>query len=258
MKCLLHAAALLVAAAAASCGSNATGSTMSGSPTTPTAVAVTTPPAPATPVVSLPAMYQDFGNGTQVSLDGQVVILRTRDLPDHNSPYYGAGHPQYESPHPGMQVNPNLIVTQNLVFRVPASPAAAAQSDTPLGPIGVAVNGVALFNQYAAGRSPLTSEIPSFDRYSGHPQQAGQYHYHVEPVWIAAARGKSALIGVLLDGFPVYGTVEADGSAPSGLDACNGHVGPTPHVGQGIYHYHVTASPPYISGCFRGAPGSIG
>src|SRR5206468_8012453 len=66
----------------------------------------------------------------------------------------------------------------------------------PLGPIGIAVNGVAIFNQYAAGRSPLASEIFSFDRYNGHPQQTGMYPYHVEPLWITSNRGASSLIGV--------------------------------------------------------------
>ena len=67
-----------------------------------------------------------------------------------------------------------------------------------------------------------------------------------------------AVIGVLLDGFPVYGTIDTNGATPSDLDACNGHVGATPHFPQGIYHYHVTSAPPYISGCFRGTPGTIG
>ena len=241
--------AALVAAtalAAASCGSSSTAPAATTS--------VTTPTAPAT----LPSFFQEFGNGTAVSLAGQTVTLRTSDLPDHNSPYYGAGNAKYEAPQPGMQLAPNLIVAQSLTFRVTASPVSGAASDTPLGPIGVSVNGVALFNQYAAGRVPLGPEIQSFDRYNGHPSPSGQYHYHVEPLWITAAKGKSALIGVLLDGFPVYGTIDTNGAAPSDLDACNGHVGATPHFPQGIYHYHVTSAPPYISGCFRGTPGTIG
>ena len=56
-----------------------------------------------------------------------------------------------------------------------------------------------MYNQYAAGRQPLTTEIISFDRYNGHPNQNDQYHYHFEPLWLTAA-GKSAFLGVLLDG----------------------------------------------------------
>lgn len=247
---------VLVAVAATNCGSS--DSTTATAPSSTTSTTPTTTTTTATTTTTLPSMYQEFGNGMQVSLEGQTVVLRTTDLPDHTSPYYGVGNAKYETPQAGMQVNPNLIVAQNLVFRVPASPASTTSSDTPLGPMGVAVNGVALFNQYAAGRSPLAGEILSFDRYNGHPQQSGQYHYHVEPLWITAAKGKSGLVGVLLDGFPVYGTIDQNGTTPSNLDACNGHVGATAHFPQGIYHYHVTSAVPYISGCYRGTPGSIG
>ena len=41
------------------------------------------------------------------------------------------------------------------------------------------------------------------------------------------------------------------------LDECNGHTTATPDFPDGIYHYHVTATFPYISGCYRGTPGSV-
>jgi hypothetical protein len=201
-------------------------------------------------------MYRLF-YGAPASVEGAFVVIRATSVPDHPSPYFGVGHSMYEAPHAGMQVNPNRIATQSIVLRVPLNPASAAASDTPMGPMGVAVNGVALFNQYAAQRAPLDQEIPSFDRYNGHPQQQGQYHYHLEPLFLTA-QGSSRLIGVLLDGFPVYGTRDPDGSAPAGLDACNGHVRATPEFPGGIYHYHVVAAPPYIAGCFRGSPGTVG
>ena len=207
-----------------------------------------------------PAMYQRFQSSmVNITVEGTTVVLKSNTVPDHKSPYWGVGNALYEAPHAGMMVNPNLIVSQTLTLRVPMTPAiAAAGSDTPLGPMGMSVNGVPLFNQYAAGRSPLTSEIISFDRYTGHPQQSGQYHYHMEPTWLTGNNGASSLIGVLIDGFPVYGTKETDGSSPSGLDSCNGHIHATPDVPAGLYHYHVTAAVPYISGCFKGTAGSVG
>lgn len=237
------AAALLAGASLAACG---------GSPSSPTPAASATPGSTA----GLPDMYRQF-YGTSASVDGGFVVIRATSVPDHASPYFGFGHAMYEAPHAGMQVNPNRIVSQNIVLRVPLSPSSATASDTPMGPMGVAVNGVALFNQYAAQRAPLDQEIVSFDRYNGHPQQQGQYHYHLEPLFLTA-QGSSRLIGVLLDGFPVYGTRDADGSTPSGLDGCNGHVSATPEFPGGIYHYHVVSAPPYIAGCFRGAPGTVG
>ena len=223
------------------------GSAAATAPTTAAALTTT---------ATLPAIYAKFGNGVRVSTDGTTVTLATTDVPDHNSPYFGVGNARYETPQAGMAVNPNLIAAQNITFRVPASPARGTASDTPLGPIGIASNGVVLFNQYAAGRTPLTSEIFSFDRYNGHPSPSNQYHYHVEPLWLTAA-GKAVFIGVLLDGFPVYGPQEANGSAPTGLDGCNGHTAATADYPNGIYHYHVTSAPPYISGCFSGAAGTV-
>lgn len=236
------------------CGSSES-LTTSPTATTTSASAATPTPTPGSTSSSLPASYSQF-YGAQVSLDGAFVVLRATSVPDHASPYFGSGNSGYEAPQAGMQVNPNRIVSQNMVLRVPLNPAVAnASSDTPLGVMGVSVNGVALFNQYAAGRAPLTSEILSFDRFNGHPQQNGMYHYHIEPVYLTA-QGSSRLVGVLLDGFPVYGTRDPSGAAPSGLDTCNGHVGVTPEYPQGIYHYHIVAAPPYIAGCFRGQPGT--
>jgi len=225
---------------------------------TPTTPSATTSSTTTTTTGTAPAWYSKFSSAVTVSTDGSNVVLRSTGVPDHASPYWGVGNALYEAPHAGMQVNPNRISTQSLVLRVPSAPATASPSDTPMGPMGIAVNGVALFNQYAAGRSPLTNEILTFDRYNGHPQQTGQYHYHLEPLWLTARDGEAALIGVLLDGYPVYGPRESSGALPSGLDTCNGHTHATTDFPSGSYHYHVTTSVPYISGCFAGRPGSIG
>jgi hypothetical protein len=231
------------------------GSTSTTAPTAATTVVAATTPTPATTSAGLPTLFTQF-YGAQVSTDGSFVVLRATSVPDHPSPYFGQGNAGYEPPQAGMQVNPNRITSQNMVLRVPVTPqVTSASSDTPLGVMGVSINGVALFNQYAAGRSPLSGEIATFDRYNGHPQQSGMYHYHIEPVYLTA-QGSSRLLGVLLDGFPVYGTRDPSGAAPSGLDNCNGHVGATPEFPLGIYHYHIVSTPPYIAGCFRGQPGT--
>jgi hypothetical protein len=228
----------------------------SSSSTTPATTSTTT--TPTTTSTSVPAIYQKFQSSVAVTVEGGQVVLRSNGLPDHPSPYWGVGNALYEAPSPGMTLAPNTIASQNFTMRVPLAPAIATASDTPLGPIGMAVNGVALFNQYAAGRSPLGAEILTFDRYNGHPQQTGQYHYHIEPLWLTGRNGASSFIGVLLDGFPVYGPRESDGSLPTGLDSCNGHTHATPDFSAGIYHYHVTATTPYIAGCFKGAAGTVG
>ncbi len=249
--------ALAGAVAAVACGGG-------GASTTPTAPSTTT--TPTTPSTggsgtgpsSLPAWYGLFGSAVQVSLAGTEVVLRTTSVPDHPSYYFGAGHASYEAPHAGMQPNQNRIVGQTVTLRVPVTPSmASTPTDTPLGPIGVAINGVVFFNQYAAQRQPLTFEILSFDRYNGHPTPTNQYHYHLEPLWLTQS-GRSRLLGVLLDGYPAYGPAEAGGAAPSGLDSCNGHTHATTDVPAGMYHYHFTDAVPYLSGCYRGVRGSVG
>jgi hypothetical protein len=211
----------------------------------------------------LPAQYQKFGANVELYRDGDVVVIRTTGVPDHKSPYFGTGDSRYEAyngTNPNFVLNPNRIAAGTVVYRIPLSPAeAASKAATPLGPIGVAVNGVPIYNQYAGPGRPLGMEIDSFDQYNGHPQQFGQYHYHVEPLYITAAKGKEALLGFLLDGFPVYGPRENGAAvAESALDAYHGHVSATADYPQGIYHYHVTAQDPYINGSgFFGTPGSV-
>ena len=209
-----------------------------------------------------PAFYKNFGNGVNVSVDGNYVVVTTKDLPDHNSPYYSTASGKnvaYNGTNPLFSLNPNRISEQQIVFRIPITPTRlTTPSPTPLGPIGIATNGVAIFNQYAGPSQPLTGEINSFDQYNGHPQQTGQYHYHVEPTYLTRT-SREALIGVLLDGYPVYGPME-NGVAvlTANLDAAHGHVGVTKEFPQGIYHYHTTSDAPYINGSgFAGSPGTV-
>ena len=212
---------------------------------------------------TLPAMYSKFSSSLQVYTEGNYVVIKTTSVPDHKSPYFATTDPRYEAyngTNVNFRINPNRIIDQNLTFKIPVNPTeSSSKPATPLGPIGVSINGVAIFNQYAGPATPLTNEINSFDQYNGHPQQTGQYHYHVEPTYITTQKGKSSLIGVLLDGFPVYGPVENGVTLISAsLDAYHGHTGVTPDFPNGIYHYHITADAPYINGNgFWGTPGTV-
>lgn len=250
------AAATTTTASTSASTSGTTASTGSSATAASTTPSTTTSTAADGGGVNLTALYSQFYNGVRVTMSGGMAVVTTQDLPDHNSPYWGTGHAKYEAAHAGMVVNPGRIAEQNLVFRIPTTPARATASDTPMGPMGVATNGVPLYNQYAAGRQPLTGEIISFDRYNGHPQQQNQYHYHFEPLWLTR-NARAVLIGILLDGFPVYGPQDSGGATPGNLDSCNGHVGQTPEVPGGVYHYHATTAVPYLAGCYAGTPGSV-
>jgi len=214
----------------------------------------------------LPAVYTKIYGATSITFDGTWVTIKCNALPDHKSAYYPVAnvlHENYSGTTFGggtFNQNPNSISTQNITLKIPVNPAVnAAHSATPMGVIGVALNGVPLFNQYAAGGSPLTGEINSFDQWWGHPQMSGMYHYHVEPLYLTTVKAsKSALMGFLLDGFPVYGPKETDNSDPTGLDVYHGHSHATVDYPGGIYHYHFTTAAPYLNGNgFYGTPGTV-
>lgn len=212
---------------------------------------------------TVPDVFKKFNTSVTISVEGNYIVLKSTGIPDHKSPYFATTSAQYEAyngTNPNYAKNPNSIQSQSYVFKIPINPAKASSSvATSLGPMGISINGVPLFNQYAAGNAPLTNEINSFDQYNGHPQQTGQYHYHVEPLYITAQKGRNALIGFLLDGYPVYGPME-NGSVltSSQLDTYHGHFAVTADYPNGIYHYHITADAPYINGNgFYGTPGTV-
>src|SRR5438445_8180848 len=143
---LLAAAALAGGAtiAALGCGGGTTAAAAATAPsTTPTTGGTGTGGA-----VNTSSMYSQFGGAATVSLDGTTGIVRTTDVPNHPTPYWGAASPLYEAPQAGMMPNGFTLVAQNLTLRIPLAPLSATASDTPLGPIGVAVNGVVFYNQY--------------------------------------------------------------------------------------------------------------
>ncbi len=218
--------------------------------------------------IAVPAVYLKIYGATSITNDGAYITIKTKDLPDHKSSYYASTNELYEA-YTGttfggytFNKNPNLIIEQSGTFKIPVNPKVdASHAATPLGPIGIALNGVAFFNQYAGPNQPLTSEITSFDKYYGHPQQSGVYHYHVEPLYLTTVKStKSGLMGFLLDGFPVYGPQEEDGTVVTNsmLDDYHGHSHKTIDYPSGSYHYHFTNEAPYLNGSgFYGTPGTI-
>lgn len=229
-------------------------------------VSPATTPGSTTAGTAVPEVYKKLYGATSIYVEGTNVVIKTTSRPDHKSPYYkgtqweSTQYEAYTGTNPKFAINPNRIAQVNLTFKLPLNPVVdASHSATPMGPIGISLNGVPFFNQYAAMSAPLTNEINGFDQYGGHPQQQGQYHYHVEPVYLTTAKGKDALMGFLLDGFPVYGPVENGKTVTNtDLDKYHGHTAATPDYPNGIYHYHITAEDPYIGGTgFYGKAGTL-
>jgi hypothetical protein len=104
----------------------------------------------------LPAVYNKIYGATSITFDGTWVTIKCNALPDHKSVYYPTSNPLYEAfsgtTFAGYTFarNPNTIATQNITIKIPANPVMAANhASTPMGVIGVALNGVPFFNQYA-------------------------------------------------------------------------------------------------------------
>ena len=218
-----------------------------------------------TPTTTVPSVYAKIYGATSITSDGTFITIKSTGSPDHKSVYYPTSNSLYEAfsgttfSGATFNKNPNTIGTQNYTFKIPLNPAVASNhAATPLGAIGVSLNGVPFYNQYAGPAQPLTNEIVSFDKYWGHPDGGSHYHYHVEPTYLTTVKAtKSALLGFLLDGFPVYGP-EENGAAVTGLDAYHGHTHVTTDYPNGIYHYHVTNTDPYINGSgYYGTSGTV-
>lgn len=216
--------------------------------------------------LQVPAPFAKIYGASSIVFDGTWITIKTTGLPDHKSVYWPTNNTLYEAfsgptyNNTPFAKNPNRIISQNFTLKIPADPTISANHPaTPLGVIGVAINGVPFFNQYAGPNMPLTNEIGSFDQWWGHPQQTGVYHYHVEPKYLTEVKAaKSSLMGFLLDGFPVYGPIEELGSTPTGLDVYHGHSHATVDYPSGIYHYHFSQEAPYLNGNgFYGTPGTV-
>ena len=208
--------------------------------------------------------YRKFSENVLIYVEDDYIVFETDNLPNHKSPYYNENNVLYEEYNGNNQnfnLNPNKILKQNIVMKVPADPKESkTKTATPLGAIGIAVNGVVFYNQYAGpNNQPLTNEINSFDQYNGHPQPQGAYHYHIEPLWLTSNLGKDAFLGFLNDGFPVYGPQEnGKDITNTDLDDYHGHFHKTDEFPDGIYHYHITKDNPYINGDgFFGVVGTI-
>lgn len=129
---------------------------------------------------------------------------------------------------------------------VPAKTPLSTKQNFLRGAIAIAVNGVPIFNPLnnRGDDAYLAGEL---DEFGGHCGRADDYHYHLAPVHLEQTNGKGKPIAYALDGYPIYGYEEPDGSAVKNLDAFNGH-----QDAKGNYHYHATKKYPYVNGGFFG------
>ena len=149
-------------------------------------------------------------------------------------------------------------------WKIPLNPALATTTTTATdGPIGVAINGVPIFNPCKQGGCNAsqgggdTKLLGELDVCNGHAGRADDYHYHAAPTCLMAGKPASYWdthpLGWALDGFAIYGYNNADGSVATRDGVCGGNTSAVSNSPSG-YSYHVTDASPYVLACFRGTP----
>ncbi|MFL5843382.1 MAG: YHYH protein [Solirubrobacteraceae bacterium] len=185
----------------------------------------------------------------KVRIAGGRTLVTGNGLPSISGTFpVAASDPAYQ-----YDRNPNSIRSYTLSVSLPASPERAATASCAGGTVGVTTKGIAIFSAFdAGGRDAMANELQ--DKCGGHPQVAGQYHFH----GFSACAKKTGLWGYALDGFGIYGPRTASGTTltTADLDACHGITSSVKWRGKyrRIYHYVATDDFPYTVGCFRGTP----
>ncbi len=193
--------------------------------------------------------FLPFGEALAVHCDETFMYIEAFTFADHEMMVgITAWNGQVPLPH---------RLTENNAWRIPLKPELTGENTLTVGqgPIAVAINGVMIFNPtrqdgiYSEQSDPYL--IGELDACGGHSGQGDDYHYHIAPVCLLEHLAEDSdgrlPIAYAMDGFPIYGFTNADGSTPV-LDECNGEFDE-----DGNYHYHATVAYPYINGCFKGA-----
>ncbi len=176
--------------------------------------------------------------------DENFFYVESDSMPDHRMMVgITVWQQQVPLPQPYFGSNAWRIPLQPVVARNPLS----AKSHFFRGAIALAANGVPIFNPVKNDGRTDTLLAGELDEYGGHCGRADDYHYHIAPTHLQTIVGQDKPIAYALDGYPIYGYEEPDGTAVKGLDEFNGHS--TPSLG---YHYHATKTYPYLNGGFHG------
>jgi len=187
--------------------------------------------------------FQAFPKNVKVRWDSDFLYVEATGLPDHPM-MTGIKSWQQQVPMPQSYVGESA-------WRIPLKPVPAkepmsAKNHFLRGAIALAANGIPIFNALN-NRGDDALAVGELDDFGGHCGRADDYHYHVAPLHLEKQVGKGKPLAMALDGYPIYGLAEPDGSAPTGLDAFNGHESKA--LG---YHYHASKKYPYINGGFHG------
>lgn len=192
-----------------------------------------------------------FSDKVTVTCSGNQALIISDTYPDHELMTGIVG------------TNEQFPVPADYAAPIPLKPSLGSSPLTRDAALGVAVNGVPIYDYTGSGEMTekdlhhhqtkhdtlLTQQL---DVCGGHAGRGDDYHYHVKPSCMIAQManaGDDAIIGWAFDGFPIYGDNNPDGTpvAVGALDVCNGQ--PDETFG---YRYHTSREAPYIVQCLMG------
>ncbi len=188
--------------------------------------------------------FDPFKDTVRVRFDRDYLFVESNGMPAHPM-MVGITAWQQQLPLPQSYMGDNA-------WRIPLHPVPAKNPMSTKehffrGAIGLAVNGIPIFNPIKNDGKTDTLLAGELDQWGGHCGRADDYHYHIAPVHLEKIVGAGNPVAAALDGYPIYGYNDPNGKPPTDLDWLNGHKGP-----DGKYHYHATKTFPYLNGGFYG------
>lgn len=191
---------------------------------------------------SIQKHFEPFKDKLELRVNDDYLYVGSNAFPDHPM-MVGIRAWQQQVPLPQPYTGRNA-------WRIPRNPRLAdkpisAKTALYRGAIALAVNGVPIFNALN-NRGEDAFLAGELDEFGGHCGRGDDYHYHVAPVHLEKVAGKGNPIAYALDGFALYGYLDADGKEPKDLDEFNGR------MEKDGYRYYSTKKYPYINGGMRG------
>lgn len=199
-----------------------------------------------------------WGAGVTVTYGDCTLTFKSDGLPNHSRPS------EYALPNMGVMVpgpttsyagaDPTKAQSYNVTINT-CKTVSETTTKASQGNIAYMISGASLFNPYEGDGVTVAlasnfsvknaggDDVFFVDTCNGHPTPMGTYHYHGLPPCVTSqvdtAGGPSHIIGIALDGYPIYGNRDLDGKEiiATQLDGCNGITSPTPEFPSGIYHY---------------------
>jgi phosphatidylethanolamine-binding protein (PEBP) family uncharacterized protein len=196
-------------------------------------------------------------NGLGVTCDSTYAYFSTFGIQSRHAMMNGITATNQQVPIPQNFTGANA-------WKIPLVPTVASTKTTAVdGPIGIAVNGVPIFNPCKQGGCNAgagggdTKVLGELDACNGHAGRADDYHYHAAPICMMSDQGTAYWdthpLGWALDGYAIFGYRNPDGTTATRDAVCGGNTLTHQNAPSG-YAYHVTDVSPYVLSCFYGVP----